>query len=418
MPSTTGKIINASGLSWLTQSSKKPALSPKMDLHSTHHSNSKTASSINSPPSSDADDERDTTSTLSRLNLDNDYASTSTTATSACHRRGLRARASTSPQRHLSSSSLTNRRRAETNTQSRSRRTPPRLDLASIAGRPLLQKPLSTVTEAQPDKPSDPIPIPPRKRHPALFSPTGTPLTARLPPGDYFNSGPDKKPHISQSLTPYYSSGTKKMSYDQSAPNVQRGFKPMPPRLGAPLYTPTSPLSPTSPNQTFSSSNRPKDRRPAQTLNLAGLPRFHPANFPSNDSSPASSSHRPSRSLASQPRPNRGSDAQQQLYQYQRDLVANAGKFIAKPSPPRLTPMRSPSEPMTPLMLEGQGDYLLAGSGSVSPSLNANEGREIVERMVQRENQRRSHPKARSGSLSPALSPASSPAVSPAGGHA
>ena len=101
------------------------------------------------------------------------------------------------------------------------------------------------------------------------------------------------------------------------------------------------------------------------------------------------------------------------LHQYQRDLVANAGKY-AKPSPPRLTPLRSPGEPMTPLMLEGQGDYLCAGSASLSPK---GDGREMVERLIRRENERRIHPEANAGSVSPAMSPAVSPAVSPAGGR-
>lgn len=363
-----------------------------------------------SPHSSDADDKQETTSALSRLNLDDVPTVTSTTAKGSGSRRGLRARANTSPERHQSSTSLTCRQRSDTNTQSQHR--PHRLDLSSIASRPLLREPLPILPEATPDKPSAPIPIPPRKRNPILFSPTGTPLTARVPPGEYFNIDEPLKPrpHISQSLTPYYSSGSKKMSNNQSPPNVQRGFKPVPPRSGAQPYTPTSPLSPTSPNQGVSSSNRQKDRRPAQNLNLSGLPRFHPANFPSKDSSPASVSHRPSRSITSQPRPGRGSDAQQKLQQYQRDLVANAGKY-AKPSPPRLTPMMSPGEPMTPLMLEGHGDYMLAGSSALASGLKASEGREYVECLVQKENERRSHPEARPDSLSPGSSPAVSPAA-------
>ena len=75
---------------------------------------------------------------------------------------------------------------------------------------------------------------------------------------------------------------------------------------------------------------------------------------------------------------------------------------------------------MTPLALEAQGDYLLAGSsigGTPASSFKEGDGRDMVERLVQRENERRNHPEARSGSVSPALSPAISPAVSPAGGR-
>ena len=333
-------------------------------------------------------------------------------------RRGLRVRSNTSPERQASASlpSLTNRRRAGTNSQSH--QPPRRLDLGSIGSRPSLCETLSTLEESIPDKPSEPIPIPPRKQEHGPFSPTGTPLTARAPPGNYFpqlSEFTNPRPRISQSLTPSYSRGptTTKMPQSETGPNVQRGFVPTAPRAKSPLYTPTSPLSHTAPRNTLAPSSRHKERRPGQSLNLAGLPRFHPANFPSRESNPITSLSRNERSITSQPRPGRGSDAQQKLQQYQRDLVTNAGKY-AKPSPPRLTPLRSPGEPMTPLTLEGQGDYLCAGSASLSPK---GDGREMVERLIRRENERRIHPEARSGSVSPALSPAVSPAVSPAGGR-
>ena len=333
-------------------------------------------------------------------------------------RRGLRDRANTSPERQSSASlpSLTNRRRAGTNSQPQ--QPPRRLDLASIGSRPSPCETLPTLKESTPDKPSEPIPIPPRKQKHGPFSPTGTPLTARAPPGNYFpqlSEFTNPRPRISQSLTPSYSRGstTTKMPKSETGPNVQRGFVPTAPRANSPLYTPTSPLSPTAPRNTLSPSSRHKERRPGQSLHLAGLPRFHPANFPSRESNPITSLSRNERSITSQPRPGRGSDAQQKLNQYQRDLVANAGKF-AKPSPPRLTPLRSPGEPMTPLTLEGHGDYLCAGSASLSPK---GDGREIVERLIRRENERRIHPEAKAGSVSPAMSPAVSPAVSPAGGR-
>ena len=66
---------------------------------------------------------------------------------------------------------------------------------------------------------------------------------------------------------------------------------------------------------------------------------------------------------------------------------------------------------MTPLMLEGHDDYILAGSSALASGLKASEGREYVERLVQKENERRSHPEARSDNLSPTSSPAVSPAA-------
>lgn len=333
-------------------------------------------------------------------------------------RRGLRVRANTSPERQSSASlpSLTNRRRAGTNCQPQ--QPPRRLDLGSIGSRPSLCEALSPLEESTQDKPSEPIPIPPRKQNHGPFSPTGTPLTARAPPGQYFpqlSEFTNPRPRISQSLTPSYSRGstTTKMPKSETGPSVQRGFVPTAPRAKSPLYTPTSPLSATAPRNTLPPSSRHKEMRPGQNLNLAGLPKFHPANFPSRDSNPVTSLSRNERSITSQPRPGRGSDAQQKIQQYQRDLVANAGKY-AKPSPPRLTPLRSPGEPMTPLALEGQGDYLCAGSASFSPK---GDGREMVERLIRKENERRTHPEAKAGRVSPAMSPVVSPAVSPAGGR-
>ena len=210
------------------------------------------------------------------------------------------------------------------------------------------------------------------------------------------------------------------MSNNQSAPTpvIQRGFVPTP-STGQPLYRPSSPLSPPNPRGNLS-LNRQDVKRPVATMRLSGLPKYHPANFMSQDTSPASPlSTRILRPVISQSRSSRGSDAHQRLQQYRRDQLAQAtdaspshrSAFGSKPSPPRLTPLRSPVEPMTPLHLERQPDYLFSGSNSLADS-DAVDGREMVERLVRRENERRAHPEARSGDCSPTLSPA----VSPAGG--
>lgn len=252
-----------------------------------------------------------------------------------------------------------------------------------------------------------------------LSEPT-TPLTARIPEKNYLSEAfhEEQKPYISDSLRPYYSTG-RKMSNNQSIPavkRVQRGFAPLA-NPGPSNYTPTSPLSPTTP-QSFSALNRQNNRRPAGNMKLSGLPKYHPANFSSPGNSAAPLSPIASRSITSQPRPTRGSDAQQKLQQYRRDCLASAakhssllssGSYPTPSSPPRLTPLMSPGEPMTPLQLEGQGDYLFSETSS---AVDGFDGREMVERLVQRENERRNFPEVRSGGSSPALSPA----VSPAGG--
>ncbi|KAL6715678.1 hypothetical protein ACLMJK_006639 [Lecanora helva] len=292
------------------------------------------------------------------------------------------------------------------------------------AVRPSSPQRLASLPDVLAEKPSSPIPIPQRQKP---KSPPITPLTARAHSPITFFGRTKPRPHISESLTPHYTTSAPKLSASQPAPSdpvVQTGFAAMGPRPGSPLhgYTPTSPLSPTMQAQSLSGSRRLNQRRPAVKMNLPGLPKFHPANYPTQAPSSVVPSPRHTRSTSSQSRPARGSDAQQQLHQYQRDLIQSATQssrsFLSeaistKPDSPRLTPMRSPVDPMTPLALEARSDYLTARSGSPTSSWRDGGGREMVERLVRRENERRNHPEARSGSVSPGLSPA----VSPVGGR-
>ncbi|KAK8173532.1 hypothetical protein IWX90DRAFT_144335 [Phyllosticta citrichinensis] len=135
-------------------------------------------------------------------------------------------------------------------------------------------------------------------------------------------------------------------------------------------------------------------------LKLPSLPRFHPANFPSQSPSQSSSSYSSSASPPPPPSPRsqqkQYSEAQRQLYFYQRDLVANA---VARnplpgnrPMSPRLNPLGSPG-PVTPLELEGSnGDYLLAGAST--PSASDAACNELVEKLMLEEAKR-------AGSISP-----------------
>ena len=347
---------------------------------------------------------------------------TTTLPTTGSHR-DLRARSSTStsPDRHLSASCFT-RLRARTNPQPKSLL---HLDLPSTAAR-VSHSPgtLPALAESPSEKPSAPIDIPARKRVEGQASRPTTPLTARAPQGEYFTSWHKSEPRISESLTPYYSSRAKKTSDNRDPSAVQTGSAQMGPKSESSRIRPSSPLSPKASVPLPSINSSQKSRAPAQCLNLTRLPKYHPANFPSKDSSPAPPSALSSRSITSQPRSSRVSDAKQQLLQYQRDLISNTVKtsrstlsssVSSKPSPPRLNPLRSPGGPMTPFTLEGAGDYLHAGSSSLPAGFREGDGREFVERLVRRENERRTYPEARSGSVSPALS--LSPAISPAGGR-
>ena len=187
----------------------------------------------------------------------------------------------------------------------------------------------------------------------------------------------------------------------------------------------SSPLSPTAPAQPINiprphdhqfgglqPDNRPKHRaRPAAqnlNLNLAGLPKYHPANFPtSGDNTPLSPRSIQALSNPTSKRNTRtGSDAQHALHKYQREIVTRASGFsseLAKPTSPRLIPEGSPAGSMTPLALEAQSDYLLSASNLPA---NAADARKIVDHILQKENEERHHPEARRDrSRSPAVTP-------------
>lgn len=186
----------------------------------------------------------------------------------------------------------------------------------------------------------------------------------------------------------------------------------------------SSPLSPTAPAQPINiprphdlqsgglqPDHRPKHRaRPAAqnlNLNLAGLPKYHPANFPtSGDNTPLSPRSIQALSTTSKRNTRTGSDAQHALHKYQREIVTRASGFsseLAKPTSPRLIPEGSPAGSMTPLALEAQSDYLLAASNLPT---NAADARKIVDQILQKENEERVHPAARrERSRSPAVTP-------------
>ncbi|OJD33226.1 uncharacterized protein BKCO1_3200011 [Diplodia corticola] len=128
----------------------------------------------------------------------------------------------------------------------------------------------------------------------------------------------------------------------------------------------------------------------SSNLRLPSLPRFHPANFPSSSSSAATTPSTNPNSPQPPPSPRsqqkQYSEAQQQLYMYQRELIANATRNMAtgsKPASPRLNPLGSPG-PVTPLELEGQGgDYLTAGAKSAGGLCDSRN--DLVEKLLQDE---------------------------------
>lgn len=97
---------------------------------------------------------------------------------------------------------------------------------------------------------------------------------------------------------------------------------------------------------------------------LPALPRFHPANFPSNQSSavgtPTSGPTSPTPPALSQQK--LYTDAQKQLFIYRETLAGRASSTLLKDEPisPKLAPAGSPG-PVTPFELEEADGYLGAG---------------------------------------------------------
>ncbi|KAL9596942.1 MAG: hypothetical protein Q9219_005453 [cf. Caloplaca sp. 3 TL-2023] len=275
------------------------------------------------------------------------------------------------------------------------------------------------------DPPSAPIAIPRRKSQPPR---PVTPLTGREPSFKFLRSptqSPDSR-HIrsnSKGFTPSPDSPSQSSLSDRSqiacSPVSRRTMK-TDTGPSSSLYTP-SPLSPTIPTYSTpsltagrlrpQSHNKPNQTQPAQ-LAMPTLPPFHPANYESSHPSPRHVARHVGTSHSRQP-----SEAQKSLQRYQRDLVINATRSatryttrspVVRPNSPRLDPLGSPG-PVTPLTLEEQSDYFLAGPGT-SPTmpLSKAERRSKAERLIAIERDRIAHP----GRVE-----RHSPAVSPAGGR-
>lgn len=230
--------------------------------------------------------------------------------------------------------------------------------------------------------PSAPIAIPNRHMLGQMSELTTVPLTGRVHRGGHFPFATSPGPHsprhpYSSGMSQYWPGPQPVVSSRHAAYNIyansgrdgQRNSK-------EPMIKPhTRPISPSfaSPNSSPPQSHllqappTTHPRRTRRNLHLTSLPSFHPANVEIAD-------------LSSRPLHQHSSDAQRKLHQQQRELIANAtrtpplysssahGGRSCDPSPPRLCPLGSPGESVTPLALEGQqgGDYLLAGASRMT----------------------------------------------------
>ncbi|KZF23545.1 hypothetical protein L228DRAFT_238101 [Xylona heveae TC161] len=163
----------------------------------------------------------------------------------------------------------------------------------------------------------------------------------------------------------------------------------------SPIIGPTSPHSTSHMNSAmFSTSSRAKRKAPSNPLRLPSLPRFHPAVY----QSPSTSASNTPASELSTPHAHAQrqiSEAQRQLYAYQRELMGHTfatrdpvRQVGTKPASPKLVPLGSPG-PVTPLMLEEEGGYFIAGATSVARGVcDEAAQRELVERLICQETTR------------------------------
>ncbi|QDS75922.1 hypothetical protein FKW77_002879 [Venturia effusa] len=107
------------------------------------------------------------------------------------------------------------------------------------------------------------------------------------------------------------------------------------------------------------------------TLRLPGLPRYHPANFSSTHSSlantPSSGVNSPQAPMSPRAQQRYQSEVQRQLYSAMQHRRVPSNQ---QPISPRLRPKDGSPGPVTPLELEAD-NYLVVGSGSLSPEAQA-----------------------------------------------
>ncbi|EME50015.1 hypothetical protein DOTSEDRAFT_68765 [Dothistroma septosporum NZE10] len=174
----------------------------------------------------------------------------------------------------------------------------------------------------------------------------------------------------------------------------------MPSPRASPAMRPTSPcyktsshfdpLQPPTQRPVHSRTKSNQRRAPTESLKLPSLPRFHPANFPSSSQTTPDGTASPQPPVSPRAHQRMYSDAQKQLYFNQREMLSAAARGTSpsqagKPTSPRLQPLGSPG-PVTPLELEAEEGYLLAGARSTSKDTASSA--QLVERLIREETRR------------------------------
>jgi hypothetical protein len=194
-----------------------------------------------------------------------------------------------------------------------------------------------------------------------------SPLTGREEKGGHyfpFDEGPSPAHHRKHSTNPFQSRSTLRRGQLKLPSKMRTNHSP----------SPSSPVASTvRPTMVIPSSPRSRVGKTGSPLQLPGLPRFHPANYPSDSGStentPTSGVYR-GNETPHMHSTGQYSEAQRQIHAYQREMLASASQGVKrqaqntsnKPTSPRLVPLGSPG-PITPLELgEEQGGYLVAGA--------------------------------------------------------
>ena len=155
-------------------------------------------------------------------------------------------------------------------------------------------------------------------------------------------------------------------------------------------------------NGNQSSAAAAQRRANAPSMRLPALPRFHPANFPSSHggSAKATPEFDADASARTSPRSHqRGSNDshKQRLAYYQHELLAGTSLRTSSPAGPHLMPTGSPG-PVTPLELEADGGYLVAGARGSSHDASGRPvaAGELVDRLIRQESGQRAQQHRRS----------------------
>lgn len=189
----------------------------------------------------------------------------------------------------------------------------------------------------------------------------------------------------------------------RSATAAMRPTSPLSPRFEASQRYDSFPQSRQQNFSPRSPTSQQQRRKFGTSLTLPGLPRFHPANYPSSHSSfastPASGPSSPHGPMSPILQQKVGGEAQTPLHAYQREYLPRppSSSNNQKPVSPKLQPLGSPG-PVTPLELEAADGYISLAKAS-SRSVMTDHPAELSQKLNQAARQREKLSRGTSGPL-------------------